>query len=341
MRIGAGGSGIKRIFLVTVGLLIMSLFLPMTVSGRTPDLFYLIAQACLSGGAFILAVFMTLKRKKRIRYITTDLPTNVTMCAAAGVVVQTLYTGLPLIPLAFFVGYPYTVFARRFSFFWVPAFILSFAAAGRYLFTRDPGLVYWAAVFLLYSAVLGARMARDGRRIEFLHSKLTMINSDAREMMARIGEDDFSKSFDRIRSKDAARAIAIDEDVFLQGLLGWGCRVFNARTGVLLIPDQPGFFRMRAAVHRGVEILEGLVPADKGFIHITREREGTLCVSDASSARKSLSFYPEDTKVGSFLVKIVKDPKWGKDADDGMASEKIRCVLYFDSETVNSMSLDD
>ena len=284
---------------------------------------------------------MTLKRKKRIRYITTDLPTNVTMCAAAGVVVQTLYTGLPLIPLAFFVGYPYTVFARRFNFFWVPAFILSFAAAGRYLFTRDPGLVYWAAVFLLYSAVLGARMARDGRRIEFLHSKLTMINSDAREMMARIGEDDFSKSFDRIRSKDAARAIAIDEDVFLQGLLGWGCRVFNARTGVLLIPDQPGFFRMRAAVHRGVEILEGLVPADKGFIHITREREGTLCVSDASSARKSLSFYPEDTKVGSFLVKIVKDPKWGKDADDGMASEKIRCVLYFDSETVNSMSLDD
>ena len=196
MRIGAGGSGIKRIFLVTVGLLIMSLFLPMTVSGRTPDLFYLIAQACLSGGAFILAVFMTLKRKKKIRYITTDLPTNVTMCAAAGVVVQTLYTGLPLIPLAFFVGYPYTVFARRFSFFWVPAFILSFAAAGRYLFTRDPGLVYWAAVFLLYSAVLGARMARDGRRIEFLHSKLTMINSDAREMMARIGEDDFSKSFE-------------------------------------------------------------------------------------------------------------------------------------------------
>ncbi len=156
-----------------------------------------------------------------------------------------------------------------------------------------------------------------------------------------MGEDGFSGSYDRIRSEEAARAIAIDEDDFLQKLLSWGCRVFNARTGILLIPDQPGFFRMRAAVHRGVEILEGLVPADKGFVHITREREGVLCVSDASSARKSLSFYPEDTKVGSFLVKIVKDPKWGKDADDGLLTEKIRCVLYFDSETVNTMSLDD
>jgi diguanylate cyclase (GGDEF)-like protein len=341
MSIGAGGLSLKRIFLVTVGLLVVSLFVPMTVSGRTPDLFYLIAQACLTGGAFVLAVFMALKHGTEIRDLPADLSANVTICAAAGVLVQALYTGLPLIPLVFFVVFPYTLFARRRGLLWVPASILSVAAAGRYLFLKDPELAYWAAVFLLYSAVLGARMAKDGRRIEYLHSKLTMINSDAREMMARIGEDDFSKSFDRIRSKDAARAIAIDEDVFLQGLLGWGCRVFNARTGVLLIPDQPGFFRMRAAVHRGVEILEGLVPADKGFIHITREREGTLCVSDASSARKSLSFYPEDTKVGSFLVKIVKDPKWGKDADDGMVSEKIRCVLYFDSETANSMSLDD
>jgi diguanylate cyclase (GGDEF)-like protein len=314
--------------------------LPVGISGRTP-LFYLIAQSCLSGGVFIIAVFQALKRKSGIRHITTDLSANVTICAAAGVVVQALYAGVPLIPLIFFVGYPYTVFARRFKLFWVPASILSIAAAGRYLFFKDFGLAYWAAVFLLYSAVLGARMARDGRRIEHLRSQLKRINSDAREMMERMGEDGFSGSYDRIRSEEAARAIAIDEDDFLQKLLSWGCRVFNARTGILLIPDQPGFFRMRAAVHRGVEILEGLVPADKGFVHITREREGVLCVSDASSARKSLSFYPEDTKVGSFLVKIVKDPKWGKDADDGLLTEKIRCVLYFDSETVNTMSLDD
>jgi diguanylate cyclase (GGDEF)-like protein len=340
MKIEVGGPGIKRIFLVSVGLLILSLMLPVTHSGRMP-LLYLAAQACLFVGALLLAVLMVLEHKKGIRHLTADLPANVVICAAAGAVVQALYTGLPLVPLAFFVGYPYTAFARRIGFFWVPASLLLVVAAGRYLFLQDLGLVYWAAVFLLYSAVLGTRMYRDGRRIDHLHSKLTMINSDAREMMERIREDGFSETYDRIRGEEAARAIAIDEDDFLQGLLAWGCRVFNARTGILLVPDQPGFFRVRAAVHRGVEILEGLVPADKGFIHITREREGTLCVSDASSARKSLSFYTEDTKVGSFLVKIVMDPRWGRDARDGTQSGKILCVLYFDSETANTMSLDD
>ena len=342
MTIEVGGPGIKRIFLITVGLLILSLVLPVAVSDRIQR-FYLIAQACLSGGALILAVSMALKRKQGIRHITTDLSTNVTLCVVAGVGVQALYTGLPLIPLVFFVGFPYTVFARRRFLFWIPAAVLSVAAAGRYLFLNDPELILWTAVFLLYSAVLGDRMYRDGHHIEHLQSMVKRINSDAREMMGRIGEEGFSESMDRIRGKEAAIAIAIDEDDFLQRLLRWGCRVFNARTGILLIPDEdePEFFRMRAAVHRGVVILEGLVPANKGFIHITGEREGILCVSDASSARKSLSFYPDGTKVGSFLVKIVKDPKWGKDADDGTGSEKIRCVLYFDSETVNTMSLDD
>jgi len=342
MRIEFGEPGVKRIFLVAVGLLIASLMLPVDVSGRV-SLLYLIAQASLFVGACVFYLILAVKYQKGFGNITTDTSVNTTICAAAGVVVQALYTGLSLIPLVFFVGYPYTMFARRFRLFWVPAFILSTAAAGRYLFTKDLGLVYWAVVFLLYSAILGARMARDGRLIEHLGSQLKRINSDAKEMMGRIREDGFSEPSDRIRSEDAARAIAINEDDFLQRLLRWGCRIFNARTGILLIPDEEklGFFRMRAAVHRGVEILEGLVPADKGFIHITKEREGALCVSDASSARKSLSFYPEDTKVGSFLVKIVKDPKWGKDADNGKASEKIRCVLYFDSETINTMSLDD
>ena len=340
MKMAVGSPGVKRVFLVIVSLLLGSLILPVPVSGRMPML-YLIAQLCLSGGAFVLAVIMVLESKKGIRSIISDLPINVTVCAAAGAAVQALYSGLSLIPLLFFVGYPYTIFARRFGYFWVPASVLLVAAAGRYLFLNDLGLVYWTAVFLLYSAVLGARMFRDGRRIDHLRSLVERINSDAKEMMGRIREDDFSESTDRIRSEDAAIAIALDEDQFLQKLLSWGCRAFNARTGILLVPDQPGFFRMRAAVHRGVEIIEGLVPADKGFIHITKEREGALCVSDASSARKSLSFYSEDTKVGSFLVKIVKDPKWGKDFDDEMIPGKIRCVIYFDSETANTMALDD
>ncbi|MGD8353886.1 MAG: GGDEF domain-containing protein, partial [Pseudomonadota bacterium] len=248
-----------------------------------------------------------------------------------------------LVPLIFFLGFPFTVFARRFGLFWIPAFVLAIAAAGRFSFTRDTGLVWWTILFFIYSAALGARMFRDGRRIELLQSQMTRYLNDAKEMMSRIREDSFTKSYERIRSDETARAFTLEEDDFLQRLLKWGCRVFNARTGILLVPDEQeiGYFRMRAAVHRGVRILEGLVPGDKGFIHITREREGTLCVSDASTARKSLSFYPEDTKVGSFLVKIVTDPKWGKDADSQSENGKIRCVLYFDSDKTDTMSLDD
>jgi len=339
VKIGVGDRSIKRVFLVTVGLLIVSLILPVAVSGRAPQ-FYLIAQACLSGGALTLAVFMVLKRKQGIRHIIIDLAANVTMCAAAGVVVQALYAGLFLVPLVFFVGYPYTVFARRFGLFWIPAAILSIAASGRYLFLNDPGLVYWAAVFLFYSAVLGVRMARDWKKIMDTESVISRIKSDAKEMMDRIREDRPSDLSDRIKSEEAAIAVALDEDDLLQNLLKVGCRVFNARSGVLLVPDQPGLFRMRAAVLRGVRVVEDLVPSDKGFIHITKEREGTLCVSDATSARQSLGFYSNDTEVGSFLVKIVYDSRWARDTADGTASEKIMCVLYFDSEVIDSMSLD-
>ncbi len=342
MKIEAGGPGLKRIFLVTAGLLFASLFLPVGVNGRMSG-FYLIAQSFLSGAGLFLALLMALRRQKGVAHLAADIYVNVAVCGAAGVAVQALYTGLPLVPLVFFIGYPHTVFARRFNIFWVPASILCIAAAGRYFFMIDMGLAYWAVFFLLYSAALGGRMFRDGRRIEHLQSRMERFLSDAREMMGRIKEDGLTHTYERIRGEEAALAITLDEDDFLQRLLAWGCRVFNARTGILLIPDEKklGFFRMRAAVHRGVEILEGLVPGDKGFIHITREREGILCVSDASSARKSLSFYPEDTQVGSFLVKIVIDPGWAKDVDDGAGPVKIRCVLYFDSETVNTMSLDD
>lgn len=342
MSAAAGSPDMKRMFLFTVGLLIVSLMLPVGLAGRIPRL-YLAAQAGLSIGALSLAILIASKRRSGIVHITADLAANVTVFAASVAVIQAFYPVVPLIPLLLFVVYPYTMFSRRLRYFWIPALLLFAAAAGRYLLTLNPGLVYWTAIFLLYSAVLGARMSRDRVRIEYLRSQLERINSDAREMMGRIEEDGFAEIYDRIRGEEAARAIALDEDDYLHRLLAWGCRVFNARTGILLVPDEKelGFYRTRAAVHRGVEILEGLVPADKGFIHITRERDGTLCVSDASSARKSLSFYPEDTQVGSFLVKIVMDPKWGRDAESGMEPGKIRCVLYFDSEKINTMSLDD
>lgn len=344
MSADAYAPGIKRLFLVTVGLLAASIVLPLAASDRRPELFYFLAQASLGCGSLALAVTMMLKRGEGVRQLGTDTSIHFTLCVLAGAVVQAFYASLTLIPLLLFIAYPLSVFARRIHFFWVPALILSLAAGGRFLFEGDPELLYWTGALLFYSAVLGVRMWRDGKHISHLRSQLSRINSDAREMMKRIREESFPESTDRIRSEDSAVAIALNEDDFLQPLLRWGCRIFNARTGILLIPDDDsiGFYRMRAAaVKSGVPIIEGLVPGDKGFIHITREREGILCVSDATSARKSLSFYPEDVQVGSFLVKIVKDPKWGKDAEDGTSADKIRCVLYFDSEKVNSMSLDN
>lgn len=340
MRFPFDGPGVRRIFLVTVGLLILSLLLPVSPPGGM-SIAYLMAQVCLTGLALLILTSNALHAGGVTLELETGMSLNLTLCAAAGVLVQTSFIGLPLVPLVFFVGYPFTVFARRLSLSWIPGSILSIAALGRYLFLKELELWYWVAVFFLYSVSLGAKMSRDGRRIIHLRAQLERIHSDAREMMDRIKENGFSEPSNRIRSEDAARAIALDEDDFLQRLLKWGCRSFKARTGILLVPDRPGFFRMRAAVHRGVEVLEGLVPADKGFIHITRERDGILCVSDASSARKSLSFYPDGTSVGSFIVKIVGDPRWGKDADDGTGYGKIRCILYFDSESVNTMSLTD
>lgn len=332
----------KHMFWFTAGLLIASLILPVGFSGR-PALVYLAAQFCLFGAALSIAVYMAYKRPEGAGRITDDLSANITACAAAGAVVQALYPLLSLVPLLFFVGYPYTAFARRYSIFWIPASILTVASAGRYVFLHDFSLVNWVLVFFLYSAALGVRMFRDGRRIEHLQSKMERFLSDAREMMGRIDEDSIAEAHDRIRGEEAARAITLDEDDYLQRLLKWGCRVLNARTGIILVPDENEFgcYRTRAAVHRGVEILEGPVPADKGFIHITKERGGTLCVSNASSAGRSLSFYPEDTQVGSFLVKIVTDPNWGKNGEGETVPAKTQCVLYFDSEKINSMSLDD
>jgi len=340
MSVKLDGSTLKRLFLLTIGLTMASLLLPGGLPGPAAKA-YLVMQACLCGAALVMAVAMAYGQQRDTGSLLPDHSLHAAACTAAGVLVGALFGVLPLTPLVFFVGFPLTVFARRIRLFWFPAAVLASAALGRYLFFKEGALLIWTAAFLLYSCLLGYQMNRDSRRIAHLHSQLSRINSDAREMMGRLREDTFSKPSDRIRSEDAARAIALDEDDFLQRLLRWGCRVFNARTGILLVPGQPGFFRMRAAVHRGVEIREGLVPADRGFIHITKERDGVLCISDARSAIKTLSFYPEDTKVGSFLVKIVVDPRWGRDAGEEGAGEKIRCVLYFDTEKADSLVLDE
>ncbi len=341
MSLAALGSGKVRILILLLFLLLLSLLLPTDLSGPFPGLLYLLAQIGLAVAALALSLFQSGQREEAKGDRVFALLLHLTLFAGSGVLVQALFDSLSLVPIVFFLVFPFTVFARRFALFWVPSLPLGLAGAGRSLFYGQTELLQWAALFLLFSLALGYRMSRDLRNLQVSRSEFERIKSDAREMMERIRHDSPQGSGERIRGEQAATAFALEvEDKFLQDLLKVGCRLFNARTGVLLVPDQPGFFRIRAAVLRGVTLVEDLVPADKGFIHITGERGGTLCVSDAGAARKSLGFYPEETPVGSFLVKVVYDPGWARDVGEDTSLRKVRCVLYFDSEKVEAMSLD-
>ena len=341
MSLAALGSGKFRIFILLLFLLLLSLLLPTDLTGLFPGLFYLLAQIGLAVAALALFLLQPGQREGAKGGRVFALLLHLTLFAGSGVLVQALFDSLSLVPIVFFLVFPYTVFARRFALFWVPSLPLGLAGAGRFLFYGQAELLQWAALFLLFSLALGYRMAGDLRNLQASRSEFERIKSDAREMMERIRHDSPQGSGERIRGEQAATAFALEvEDKFLQDLLKVGCRLFSARTGVLLVPDQPGFFRIRAAVLRGVTLVEDLVPADKGFIHITGERGGTLCVSDAGAARKSLGFYPEETPVGSFLVKVVYDPGWARDIGEDSSLRKVRCVLYFDSEKVEAMSLD-
>ncbi|UCG38121.1 MAG: GGDEF domain-containing protein [bacterium] len=334
-------SAARRIFTVVFVLLAASQVIPPDRWQIPLKQVQLGAQVLLSSGALFLAVVLARGTQAGARPMLMAMPVQLTLCAVAGTAVQALAVKVPLVPIAFFLAFPFSTFARRFPLFWVPGAMLSSAALGRYLIQADTALLPWAILFWAFSLPLGFRMSRDRATIMSNRAQFERMKSDAREMMGRIRKEGFPEMMDRIRGEEAALAAALEEDDFLQKLLVWGCRAFGARTGVLLVPDRPGYVRMRAAVHRGVRITGDMVPADKGFVHIARQRGGVLCVSDARSARSSLGFYSEDVEVGSFLVKVVYESNWAEDAVGEGRAEKVRCVLYFDSASVGALELDD
>jgi diguanylate cyclase (GGDEF)-like protein len=336
---------LRRFFNATLIFLGVSLFVPPDNLTQPWILIYPSGQYLLCAAAMILAAAVGPDSGKGRRQLIESMPVHLVLCAVAAVTVQAAYSAWAMVPLVFLVFFPFSIFARHRDLFWVPAVALSAVAAGRFLFASDPGLIIWSLILLFFSGVLGRKMARDWKKMigweAQLQGQLQRLTSDAREMMKRIRRDGFSASEDRLRDEDAAMTVAIEEDEVLQKLLLWGCRYFNARTGILLVPGDPGIFRLRAAVHRGVRIVKDLVPADKGFIHIAQERGGAVCLSDARTAVRSLGFYDESTEVGSFLVKVVYDPDWAQDTGDGLESRRIRCILYFDSARAGFFSLDD
>lgn len=261
--------------------------------------------------------------------------------AAAGMLVGGVYPHWPLVPLVFLLIFPLLVFARMRWLFWVPAAVLFIVAAGRHLFIGDPGLYHWSAAFLVFSAVVGWMMARDREAIMRSRAQLERIQRDARETMSRVRRDGVAETGERIRGEQAARAVTLEEDDLFTELLKWGCRFFGARTGILLVPHESGAYRVRAGVKRGVEVVGEMIPAEKGFVHLARERGGVLYLSDARSAAPALGLYPEGTVVGSLLVKVVYDAQWGRDVAGGERAGKISCVLYFDSARTDAFSGDD
>jgi diguanylate cyclase (GGDEF)-like protein len=341
IRITPAVGSLGRLFIPVMIFAGTSLAVPPDTLPGLWGLVYPFAQLLLIIASLTVAVSIGISKGEKGMQLLDSLYVQWVFCVGAGAAVQMVYPRWTLVPLVFVVLFPFSAFARRIDQFWGPALVLSTVAAGRYLFTADAGLVGWSGFFILFSGVLGVKMSRDWQQLRSSRKKISRISSDAREMMRRIRREGFPTTDQRIREEDAAITMAIDEDDFLQKLLTWGCRYFNARAGLLLVPDDPGFFRLRAAVHRGVRIEENKVSADKGFIHIAHQRGGTLCLSDGRSAARSLGFYPERTEVGSFLVKVVYDPDWARDTGEDVNPEKIRCVLYFDSSQVDYFSLDD
>jgi diguanylate cyclase (GGDEF)-like protein len=341
IRITPTTESLRRLFIPVLVLIGVSLAVPPDTLTGSWGLVYPAAQSLLFGAVMIVTVLISVSRGEKGMQIIDSLHVQLVLCGMTGAVVQIVYPHWSLVPLVFVMLFPFSVFARRIDLFWIPALSLFAVAAGRYFLLADAGLLVWSVFFVLFSGALGTRIARDWQRFSSSREEVNRILSDAKEMMRRVRRDGFSASNERIREEDAAITMAIDEDDYLQKLLVWGCRYFNARVGILLVPDRPGFFRMRAAVHRGVRIAGDSVPADKGFIHIAHQRGGTLCLSDGRSAGRSLGFYSEETEVGSFLVKVVYDPDWAQDAVEEMKPERIRCVLYFDSSQVGYFTLDD
>jgi len=323
-------------------LALLSLLLPVSGDGRPWASLYLGIQSALLIAGIILAVVAGKLDGKTAKIALVDLRVQAALFLLLGAAVQFGLHRWPLLPLGFFLLFPFTGFASKRSLLWLPALVPSIAATGRFAFGREVELVPWAGVFLLYCVLLGMKITNDSAAFLKSESQLDRIMSDAEEMMKRINLEDRGEGMDRVRGEQAAIAAALDEDDLLQKLLMWGCRFFGARTGILMVPEETGFYRMRAAVHRGVQIIEDMVPGDKGFIHIAAQRErGALCVSDARSAGRSLGFYPSGTQVGSFIVKILFDTDWAKDVHNGSVTGKVRCALYFDSEMVDELSLDD
>ncbi len=281
----------------------------------------------LMAAALLASSIWVSSEKGRFRDSPQSLPVQSALLVVAGGCVKLLIAMVPLIPLVFFVGYPFSRFALSMRLLWLPAALLAGVAGGRSLFLGDFSLVPWALVFGLYSLPLGRAVARRAVRFDYLKKTHDRLIQDARDMGRRIREQEGDPlKFLSEREKMEASA-ALGEDALLQGFMSLGCYFMNAMSGILLIPEGPDEFRIRAAtVSRSYSeyVSNEPISGGKGIIRLALEREGQLILNDVRPGSVPIPFYAERVPVRSLLIKIIP-------ASDSTEGSGVRYILYFDS----------
>jgi len=294
----------------------------------------------VAGTTLVLAITVSVNRSG-FRSLKFSPVFNITLCAVAGLAVKIGIDHVDFLPLIFFVGFPVTLFARDFRYFWVPSAALACVALGRFLFLSELALLSWTAFFFLFSLILGWIMSRDALRFDNLKEIHQRLLDDARDMGWRIRDQDGLEVLSRRKQMEVSAAL--EEDALLQGFMRLGCYLMNAVSGILLIPDEYKGYRIRAATVSKLyskSVKNDPVSGEKGIIHLAREHDGLLIQSDLRPGSVTIPFYSEEVPVRSILVRIVTSPSAGEE-QAGEGDQRIQGVVYFDSTEPDAFEKDE
>ncbi len=329
MKIPAGWFNPRFIFPLTLFLLFLFLFFPTPLDGLSWFPLHLAMSAIVVGSS--VPASYNRKKKKEIPYF---LPFQTALCAVAALAVKVLFDTIPLMPLLFFAGFPLSVYRNRFYKSWIPGASLGAVALGRWVFSGNWDLLPWTAIFLIFSIYLAWMLSRQEISYKDLKKKHERMISDASRVSSRASHVDFGPE-DLPKRREMATSAVIEEDDLLQMFLQVGSRLMSARTGLLLVPDVSGGYKIRAAVSKGYadSLNEDIISGDKGILYLALQRSGFLCVSDwtrSEDSSESIPFYTESVKIRSFILKAVYE-EINRGGQQMPGEGNVKCILYFDS----------
>ncbi|UCF30661.1 MAG: sensor domain-containing diguanylate cyclase [bacterium] len=300
------------------------LFFPSPVDGLSWYPVHLLTAAAVLG----LTLFVPVGRRGA-RERLAALPFQSAVLVVSAAAVKILLDRIPLVPLVFFLAFPFSVFASRLSLFWIPGAVLGAMATGLWIFQANPYLAQWASAFALFSLALTLAMAGRSDRYDSLRRRYDRILADARDMGRRISELDLDTAgLEFLSQRERMKTSAVlEEDELLQRSMELGRHLLNATAAILLVPENSGMYRVRAAtVSRSYSgrVTNEPIPGDSGIISLARERGGHLVVNDIRPGSPIVPLYNDTVPVRSLMVKIPRSDPSG----DGRHPDHI---LYFDS----------